>query len=223
MSDNYSINGIGGIDKKRNDISTQAAGSMHAAGAAMQPAALQGVQQTAGQRGDSIQFSDEIKETQNIGGSSNIDTLRSEFSKMREQLSAEPSGKDASSTLVQDVMSAQMERNGLQGAQPQAELQGLEPGMHNGGVVGVNGIQSGMEPGMQSGGAYSSRYSPSTGYEPGGGKTTPKMAKLQTDYADALKAGHGVSPMVNNMVMNTFADSGKTADPIKEMTGIKKN
>ncbi len=204
----------------------QAMGSSHAAGAAAQPQAVQMAQQgqQAAQKGDSVQLSDEIKQTQNVGRVGNVDNLKNEISGMRDQMNVKPSGKDASSGLVNDVMKVQMERNGLQGAQPHAQQNlGMNPGMHNGGVMGVNGIQSGMEKGMKVGGNFSSRHASQTGHQPGGGRATPNMVKLQTDYAGAMKAGHGINPQVNNMVMNTFADSGKTANPIRSMMGVKKN
>jgi len=116
-----------------------------------------------------------------------------------------------------------MEKNGLQAAQPQKMQLGMNPGMHNAGVKGVKGIEGGLEPGMKVGGAYSSRFSPRTGYEPGGGRVTPRMHKLQTDYASSLKAGHNINPQANNMVLNTFSQAGKTAKPIRHMLGMNKN
>lgn len=222
MNNDFSIKSIS--SRKRKEA-MQAMGSAHAAGAAAQPQAVQaGQQQQAAQKGDSVQLSDEIKQTQNVSRVGNVDNLKNEINGIQEQLKVKPSGQDASSGLVNDVMSVQMEKNGLQAAQPHAgQKLGMDPGMHNGGVSGVNGIQSGMEKGMKVGGAFSSRYSSQTGHQPGGGTATPKMVKLQTDYAGAMKAGHGINPQVNNMVMNTFADSGKTANPIRSMLGVQKN
>lgn len=217
MSKDYSIDSIKSIKRKRTE-SMQGSGASEAARRSYQPSAMQSGIETA-QKGDSVHLSDEIKETSSIGGGGNIDSLKSEIIRIKEQLNVKPSGKDASAKLVQGSMEAQMEKNGLQAAHPQMQL-GMNPGMHNGGVKGVKG---GLEPGMKVGGTYSSRYSSQMGYEPGGGRVSPMMHKLQAGYAQAIKAGHGIDSTANNMVLNTFSQSEKTAKPIEYMLGIKNN
>ncbi|MCD4782522.1 MAG: hypothetical protein K8T10_01695 [Candidatus Eremiobacteraeota bacterium] len=220
MEKNYSIGSIKNIKRKKAE-SMQGVGASVAAQGAYQPSAMQSGTETS-KKGDSVHLSDEIKATRSIGSGGNIDSLKGEITRIKEQLNVKPSGKDASTKLAQGSMEAQMEKNGLQAAHPQMQL-GMNPGMHNGGVKGIKGIGGGLESGMKVGGTYSSRYSSKMGYEPGGGRVSSKMHKLQAGYAQALKAGHGINSTANNMVLNTFSQSGKTAKPIRHMLGLQKN
>jgi hypothetical protein len=219
MSDNFSIGAIRGSGIKRNEHAQ--ASSMEGIRPGSQTQQGSQVSPVQAHRDDSISFSDEVKEPSGNEGV-NLDALKGEIAGIKEQLGAKPSGTDASSGLVNDAMSVQMERNGMHGAKPQEQTLGFNPGMHSGGAIGAEGIQSGFESGMQSGGAFSSRHSSEVGHEAGGGVTTPKMAKLQTNYADSLKSGHSVNPGAENMVLNTFANSGTSAEPLKAMLGMEK-
>ncbi|MCE1245195.1 MAG: hypothetical protein LWY06_00980 [Firmicutes bacterium] len=220
MSDNYSIGAIRGSSLKRNE--QVQASSMEGIKPGFQTQQNSQASPVQAQRGDSISFSDEVKEPGNNEGV-NLDALKGEIAGIKNQLNVQPSGNDASGGLVNDAMSVQMERNGLGAVnKPQEQTLGFTPGMQGGGAIGAEGIQSGFESGMKAGGAFSSRQTSEVGHEAGGGLTTPKMAKLQTNYADALKSGHSVNSGAENMVLNTFADSGKNADPIKAMLGMEK-
>jgi len=66
MSKDYSIESIKGIKRKRTE-SMQGIGSAEAVRGAYQPTAMQAGNQAI-QKGDSVQLSDEIKETRSIGG-----------------------------------------------------------------------------------------------------------------------------------------------------------
>jgi len=220
MSSNGSIQAVGGVGK-RDKKARESMGASAAAKPQFQASAVQQGAQTARQ-GDSVQLSEEVKEASGAG-SSNVNAIKGGIANIKNQLAVKPSGEDASAGLVNGSMSVQMERNGLQGATPPQQNLGVTPGLHNGGTMGVKGIQNGMEPGMKAGGVHSSRRAPSVGHQSGGGTATPKMVKLQTDFAKALKAGHGINPQANNMVANTFASSGKSVKPLNAMLGTKKS
>lgn len=170
-------------------------------------------------KGDSIQFSDEVGQLE-ADNSVNFDTLKDSIANLKEQVAAKPSGHDASSGLVNDALAVQMEKNGLQAAKSTPHLLGLSPGVKEAGVYSTRGIQGGLKKGMQAGGSFSSRRSSNQVYQPGGGTATPNMVKLQTNYADAIKKGHQVSPESNRMVIETFANAGKTEKPLRSMLGL---
>lgn len=214
MAEDY-IQGIKGLGKKKR---IQEASGIQHAGALKKPAQLQQFQPRQ-PRGDQVNFSDEVKEPQK-GKTVNLDALKQNISDIKSQLGAKPSGKDASAGLVNDALTVQMEKNGLQAAKPPVENLGMKSGIHAGATIGAKGIQGGIKAGMKTGGVYSSKKVNDVGHNPGGGKATPNMVKMETNYAGALKNGHKISGEAEDLVLRNMANSGIGAHPIKHMMGM---
>lgn len=215
MSDD-SIKGIQGIGKKQ--VASEAAAVSHLGGVG-KPRQAEVAGRAAQGQGDRVQFSDEIREPEQ-GKPLNLDALKENIAGIKEKIGAKPSGEDATSGLINDAFTVQMERNGLGGAKPPVEGLGLNPGMNGGSTFGSGGVQEGLDPGMKSGGVFSSRRTNTEGYQPGGDTASPDMVKMQVNYAKALKNGDHISPEGEGMVLQNLADSGKGDKPIKALLGM---
>ena len=198
MSSDYSIQAVKRLGKNKRKKAMEAmgaAGAAHATRPAAQANAVATKQTQAARPNDSVQLSSEIKGVEKTG-SKNIESLKRGILDIKNQANA-----SSATQKTEGVNAINTERNGLQAAKPETARMGMEPGMQNGSVMGVNGIKSGMEPGMKNGAVFSSRRTESTKKPAGEGlAAAKKVDKPKMDPTGIKKTTPGQSPQQANAI-----------------------